>query len=160
MQVLLLNTATKIWAAPNLASCECLDFEVDPSIELWLALAGYAWESRGEPVSVNLAQERHFLPAAIVISENPYLLFHVGFEPASVFSPEELINHTVKLVWEVLEAYQGTVLELSALALKKKMIGRKNILRVVNSRPPGLSKLLWCDEVRYVIRCARVSARR
>ncbi len=160
MQFLLLRKATRISAMPGHACCEATGNKVSNEIALWLTLAGYAWESKGQPVSVNLTDETHLLPAAIIIQNNPSLRFHICFEPFAIFSPEELINHSVKLIWEVLDAYQPTVIELVALAREKKLIGRKTILRVVYSHTPPLSCMLWSPEVIDFLNRAKIAARR
>jgi hypothetical protein len=137
-----------------------INHKVSPEVALWLTLAGYAWESKGQPVSVNLADESHLLPAAIEIYQNPELRFHICFEPFAIFSPEELINHSVKLIWEVLDAYQPTVIELADLAREKKLIDRRTILRVVYSHTPPLSCMLWSPEVIDFLNRAKIAARR
>ena len=160
LQVLLLRKATKILALPGHACCVAIGHKVSPEIALWLTLAGYAWESKGEPISVRLADESYLLPAEMVIYSNPDLRFHICFEPFAIFSYEELINHSVKLIWQVLESYQSTVIELANLVRQEKMVGRRKIICVVNSHTPPLSCKPWSPEVIDLVNRAKMAARR
>lgn len=156
IQVLLLSTAPKFSIKPGRAYCEAAPSDACADVCLWLSLAGFAWASKGAPISVCLDKnEDHLLPAAGIIKRNPNLRFHIFFEPFAILPPEALINYTVELLWEVLEAYEETVLVLAEMARKWEVVGRKTVLDVVTSRKPTPGSMLWRPEVADMLENAR-----
>lgn len=147
MRMWLLGTVTRIWIRPGFACCEGPNEKISDDIGLWLAVAGFAWESKGGPVSVCLQSEPHLQPAAEIIKRSPLLCYHTRFKPFRVFTPEELINHTSGLVWEVLESHQEAILELAAVVRKKKTVDRKAILSIIQRCDTSPNWETWRPEV-------------